>query len=78
MAVYTQLLSELARPWRVIASQLLTMVVPLCTPERRQALQQRAELLSAGRSPLAHNDASAGREDALVSSVGRRSGVDPL
>ncbi|MHB1318905.1 MAG: hypothetical protein ACYCYF_09840 [Anaerolineae bacterium] len=53
MVILAQLLAELARPWRVIASQLLLMVEPLCTPEQRQALRHRAGSLVEGKSPLA-------------------------
>lgn len=78
LAVYAQLLSDLVRPWRVIASQLLTMVVPLCTPEQRQALQVRADLLSGDKRPLTHDDASVVDQDAAASSAGYQSGVDTL
>jgi hypothetical protein len=42
------LLLELARPWQIVAGQLLLMAEPLCGPEGRGALRYRAELLSSG------------------------------
>lgn len=73
-----QLLYELVRPWRIVASQLLTMVEPLCTPEQRHALRRRADLLGIGTVPAANGDASPATTDTLVSGVGQQPGATPL
>jgi hypothetical protein len=70
MAAPAQLLLELARPWRVIASQVLTMAEPLCTPEQRGVLKRRSALLTDDTGPSANGSVSPATPDAPVSRVG--------